>query len=124
MSISHSLGWHKGRIVQCGEIEIELKSTGTKHRGLILPERLDPLLANAIQFGANIFTTAFRSKVAVYSHLSIVVVAVRAVPCDTTVWGMAYVTFQAICDAFRIDGNSVFSFDRQTGKFTLSLPCL
>jgi len=124
MNISHSLGWQKGRMVQCAEIELELKNTGLKSQGLVLPDGLHPPRANAIQFGANVFSGPFRSKVVVYSHLSTIVVAVRAVPCDTTVWGVAYVTFQAMCDAFGIDGNSVFSFDRQTGKFTLSLPCL
>jgi len=124
MNGNFNLSWHKGQVAQYAEIELEITSTETEIYGVIMPDYTTPLFANAIQFGVNIFATTHRHKIPDLDKLSIVVLNLRAIPCDTNVWSLAYATFQSMCNAFNINGNHIFYFNQESGKFTLSLPSL
>lgn len=124
MNVSKKLLWQQGAVAQYAEIDLFVASSGGEGISVAIPDHVAPPWAEAIRFAVALFGESYAWQQPAVAQMAVRVRSIKAVPGDTTVFSLAYVTFQALCSAWNIDGEGVFAFNRSTGSYSFSLPTL
>jgi hypothetical protein len=120
MKHSKRLAWQHGTTGIFAEVVLEVEHIPGQQYHVATNECIDLRWMNAIHFGAACFVESFSCFRREVGECAISVHSVRAVPGDTTVCSLAYVTFHSLCAAFNLDGGDRFLFDTMTGAFRLN----
>lgn len=124
MSVSKKLLWQQGFVAQYAEIDLAVNPSDGVGRGVVIPDHILPHWSNAINFAVALFAETYAWQLPVVAEMTVRVQSIRAVPGDTTLCALAYVTFQALCSAWNVDGEQVFSFNQSSGSYSFNLPTL
>ncbi len=122
MKASKQLHWQHGAVALYAEIHLDVESSQGERQELTIAQPVPPQYSGAIQFAVNLFVETYGWQDSALANLDVTVLSIKGVPGDTTLCAIAYVTFQAICDAFNRDGELSFSFNRGSGTFSINLP--
>jgi len=122
MNVSKKLLWQQGLVAQYAEINLDVEHSDDSEINTIVPDHIQPHWSNAIRFGVALFAESYTWQQPAVARMTVRIQAIKAVPGDTSVCSLAYVTFQALCSAWNIDGEKVFAFDRSSGNYSFSRP--
>lgn len=114
---SKKLAWQQGAFAQHAEIELVVEPREVEGISVIILEDVSPHWSNAIRFGVTLFAEHFAHGSPAVAQMGVRVESLKTMPCDTTPIALAYVTFQALCSAWGMDGEEVFVFNRPTGSY-------
>lgn len=120
MNNSKKLAWQQGSAALYAEIDLEVTIVDNQLFRVIIPEGVQPKWSDAIRFAAHLFVECYAWKNPQLANATIAVNEIKTVSSDTTVCSLAYVTFQALCSACRLDGEEKFSFNRILGSFAIN----
>ena len=124
MNVSKKLLWQQGAVAQYAEIEVFVAPSDGEGIDISIPDHVLPPWTEAIRFGMALFVASYAWQQPAIAQMAVRVESLKTVPCDTTLFSLAYVTFQALCSAWNIDGESVFAFNRSSGSYSFNLPTL
>jgi hypothetical protein len=124
MNVSKKLVWQQGAVAQYAEIDLFVASSDGEGISIAIPNHILPQWSDAIRFGVTLFSESYAWQQPAVARMAVRVQSLKAVPCDTTLFSLAYVTFQALCSAWNIDGEGMFAFNRSSGSYSFNLQTL
>ena len=116
MIVSKKLLWQQGAVAQYAEVGLVITASDTNV--IVIPDHIRPHWSVAIRFGVGLFVEQFAWQQPTIAQMAVHVQSLKAVPGDTTLLALAYVTFHAICSAWNVDAEQMFVFDRSSGSFS------
>lgn len=124
MRAFRQFAWQKGDFGIYAAIDLSVvMSTRSTGYSVCCKVNMDTDLSDAIRFGVGLFCSAYAFDYPDVANIDVTIESADLVPCDSTPCVVSYVTFHAICEAFSIEGESVFSFDESTGRFIVGTNC-
>ena len=124
MNVSKKLLWQQGAVAQYAEIDLFVAPSDGEGISIAIPDHVLPPWKEAIRFGVALFAERYAWQQPAVAQMAVRVESLKAVPGDTSLFSLAYVTFQALCSAWNIDGEGMFAFNRSSGSYSFNLPTL
>jgi hypothetical protein len=112
MNVSKKFRWQQGAVAQYAEIDLFVVPSDGNGISIAIPDHVLPPWTEAIRFAVTLFSESYVWQQPKVAQMAVRVKSIKAVPGDTTLFSLAYVTFQALCSAWNIDGERVFAFNR------------
>ncbi len=120
-NVSKKLLWQQGVVAQYAEIDLDVAMLESESINIILPDHLLSHWSDAIRFAVSLFSESFAWQQPAITQMTVRILSIKAVPGDTTLFSLAYVTFHALCTAWNVDGEQIFAFDQSSGNYLFKI---
>ncbi len=114
------LTWQKYSHVKYAEVVVDVELILDHGCKIDIPQDTNPSWSRGIKYGFMVFQEAAQGFPVMNDNMCVQVEKVHGHPVDTTIMCMAYATFHAIEDAMKLDVANAFTFDENTGKFSIA----